>query len=1246
MTNKRITELDTIPSSPTGAEYFPLVQGSVTYKMSLSSFRDWTLTGINHTPHVESFTAAAVDTDLSLTGNLLAGAGDADGDPITFQTLSYNGTPEAFLDGSFQTDLGVFYLNPLTGDWTFTLGQGARKLNIGDVGHEIFTYTVTDGRGGLATSNLTISITGTNSVPVVNYVNGATPINTILNGNLIAHYAFDYESAVTVLHYTVAGITGTWTPGTPVTISGKGVISIETNGDYTFSPADGFFGPVPLITYTLTDVGSPPNLVPAYLTLAVTPLTPGSQPVLLKRDCPSCATTGGEDDKGGYLTIWGFRLGAPSGLGTTTVVKIGGVEVGAYKELVDDPWITKIPGIQRLTVQVGHLTGLTLGTPYPIVVTVSGQDSNANLIFTPNVGRILFVSLSGNDSTAVIGDINHPFRTMQYADRGQRSLYSENVGGDQNVIRGGDWSEIGYDTAWYRFRDPQQQGSNPDGSANSGWIGFVPYPGEDVHYTTPAGGNKGGIQGPGSAFSGTCGDWIYVSKLRMEVSGGSSRDAAPVNMQYNTGHWNVIGNNFGPWRQGDSDVLNAACVTGEGDFIEIELNWIHDIEGVPGVLQNHGTYAGTTSYGWDIGFNQFERCIGGSAMQFNDSDGGTGSASTSYGIWQGFTDCSVHHNWVDTTAKYGLLFADVGAGIGDLSFRAWNNVFINTPLAPMRLNTTTATSDVTYAFNTAYNCCTESSGTGNGYFRNEGNQGAGHVVRAYNNILAFGPDTIPGCQWMADYSGQSSGYDFKRNLYWANGQTPTNLADSLAIYGDPKFTDPSAKDFSLQTDSPAANAGTQALPTGFSVDDDFTVLASRKFGGAPEIGAYEIGQETPYPITPPSFSGGPRVAVSTSVNLGSWGNSPTSYSRRYTVAATAVGSANTGTGSFTYTPVAGDSGKQLNCEYTVSNSHGDTLYILAIGIVAVGAGAPSFTTPPAVTGTAQSGSTLSCSAGVTSGTVDSESYQWNHYASGVNTPVSGKTSNTDTLDNFDVGYQMTCTVTLHNSTTGNVSYTTTPGSAVLPPPADPDILQVKTFTLPANTNTPCAFDSNVANGSLLLFWTVCWDQAGYNYARSDTQGHSGTDFTNGTNYPTLSDNPQSMFFWVRSNASGAYTATFNPQSTAGAVLYMVEIENPDATTVLDIPQDHADTTTVSMALTASAAATKHNDLILVGACTHLAASTFTDDAGWTTVANQAGTFFATNLFKRKLTAVETFAFTTTIDTATNGNSSSAVIKGS
>jgi hypothetical protein len=332
--------------------------------------------------------------------------------------------------------------------------------------------------------------------------------------------------------------------------------------------------------------------------------------------------------------------------------------------------------------------------------------------------------------------------------------------------------------------------------------------------------------------------------MRMEISGGAARDAAPINFQYTGGHWRAVNNEIGPWVAGNSAVLNAAGISGHGDGNVIYGNYIHDIAGLSD-QQNHGIYADTTAQNWDVAYNWISNAVGGSAIQFNDNEGGAGTYALPHGgIWAGFVNIKIHHNWLENAAKYGVNFNDqMSAKAGTYSGQIWDNVIIGTGLPPLRINSTQPTQQLWFAFNTIYNCMTTSSGTGNGFVRSEGwsaQSGVNNVF--YNNIFSFGPKTVSGTQWFQNVGGTAANtttYNFKRNLYFANGQVPSApsaIGDSTALSADPAFVAAATGNFLTSTSSPARKSATQALPSGFAVTTDFTSLITR--GSPTDIGAY------------------------------------------------------------------------------------------------------------------------------------------------------------------------------------------------------------------------------------------------------------------------------------------------------------------------------------------------------------------------------------------------------------------------
>jgi len=1261
-----VTTFPPVPSTPSTSDKIVMLQGGQGYTYTFGQFANWlsSVAGFNRPPQGTDIGSTTFDTASQITGNLYSTISDPDGDPLTLTSIGYTDDGGTFTTfdpnaGSVQTGLGVFFADPATGNWTFTLGKGARALLDGQTGHEIITYVMADGRGGIRTNHLTITVNGTNQKPIVAFVNGGTPMNVEVTGNLLYRLAFDYETGVTVASYTVAGMTGTFTGTTTVVVGGTtyGVIDIESNGDWSFTPATDFVGPVPTITYGVTDGV---NVVPSYLTLAVTPLISGSQPQILGTDVVAGPTTGGENNQGQYLTIFGRRFGPNSGIGTNTKVYIGGVEVVHYIQMVDDQLAPKFSGLQRIDVRVGSLGSPVQGQALHIKVTYNGQDSNQDFTFTPNPGRFLYVSHAGNDSTAVVGDINHPFRMLQYPDRTQRSVYTELLPGDTVILMDSDgqpWTDIGYNSTWLRFRDPQQQGSAPTGQAGTGWITFKGYPGQTIHYITTGNGLAGGIQGPGSAFTGTCGDWIVVSNLSIEVQGGSRRDAGPINMQYNSERWRIVGCNLGPWVAGDSAVLNCACISGEGNFIYIAFNKMHDVEGTS-ALQNHGIYAGTTSYGWEICFNWMFNMTGGSLIQFNDSDGGTNLFQTPYGVWTGFTNIKIHHNWLETSAKYGILFADINTGNGgELDFRVWNNIILNTGLAPLRLNTNTTTSDGLYAFNTCYNCVqVDQAGTGNGFLRNEGSQGApSHVIRAYDNIFACGPDTVTNSMhWFvaSSDSNGSDGYDLKRNLYSAAGRTiPNDPTETMGVYGDPLFTNPSASDFTLQAASPAVNAATYPLGSLLTVQDDFTAMNTRLYGGVPDIGALERVGVTPFPINPPTFSGGPQVGVSTHVTPGTWGNTPTSEAYDFQVATVSKLTA-TGFAGANYTPDYTGVRLDLQCVITATNGAGSSQYVLEIGTIAQGVGGPTNTVTPTLSGTFRVGGTATCNPGSWSGTNSGYDYQWYSVVGSTSTPISGATAQTYTFTNGDYLNNVFCKVFARNTTTGSGVAQSANSPQIAAGIADPVVVQSKTGNAPTSTNTSITMNSSVTSGNWIIAVGQVWDNAIDNGNISDNQGHIYGSGGNGT-YTMYarapapnSNNPNSQFFAVKLTAGGTYTTTVNPQASNGTNLIFLEIGGTDVTTLVDLAQVSATSsgTSSSVVLTGSVANTKNNDLELVQVTVPGTGIAFSAYTGWNLEAQVSTSLATLAVFSRKASTTETLSFSCTT-TGTAWTAQSLVLKG-
>ncbi|HEY9025881.1 MAG TPA: hypothetical protein VIP05_16385 [Burkholderiaceae bacterium] len=525
---------------------------------------------------------------------------------------------------------------------------------------------------------------------------------------------------------------------------------------------------------------------------------------MLFTDVPSGPVSGGENNLGAYLSIFGRNLGNASGLGSTTKVTIGGVAVANYRYLGPSKVSARL-GLQEIIVQVGALGGKPLGTAQPVVVSVGGTASNSDVTFTPNPGHVLFVAQNGNDGTAVVDDITHPFRNLQVGLSGA-SAYASLHPGDQVVVRGGTWTDVtGLDDTWLRFNgsDSSKKGSAPTGVARTGWIHVTSYPGpingnkpEDVHYVTPAG-HRGGIEGPGSSYHGVAGEYVAISNLHLESNATATRDGAPINIQYAAGPWRIVNNELGPWLSTLASPNNAKAggISGEGTGVVILGNDIHDIACAQGQstnpLENHGIYIDDDG-SYDIGWNVIERITGGNGLQIY-TNGGFSTVTN---------DVAFHHNVVDGIGKHGINLAD-GSGA---NIRVYDNLVMNTQYSGLRFNTVDLSGAKVWS-NTFYN--TSITGIKNAYgaVSNDWNLPA-NSVSFVNNIFytASGKTNIGGD---GGFSGSEG--NWTDNLFW-NGSDAVPSWATGSVHADPKFV-ATGSDFHLATGSPAIGTGSSSTAT-------------------------------------------------------------------------------------------------------------------------------------------------------------------------------------------------------------------------------------------------------------------------------------------------------------------------------------------------------------------------------------------------------------------------------------------------
>lgn len=545
---------------------------------------------------------------------------------------------------------------------------------------------------------------------------------------------------------------------------------------------------------------------------AVTP-PPAGAPCLLYTDLVAGPTSGGENNKGAYLSLFGTNFGT-TGLGRDVKVFINDIEVDNYRYLGPSRGRRDI---QQITVQLGAIGDPLPGAALPIKVVVNGVPSNTNHSFTVQQGDILFVSTTGNDSTAAKNDIARPWRTVQTPSEG--GALGDAHPGDVVVLRGGPrviWSDVGRNNRWIRFR--HVTGNAPTGARGHGYVSIVSYPGEDVHYVAPPN-TSGGIHGLDAEFP-EFSDWIVISGLHIESAASSRRDGAPINLQTGSDHWRVVNNELGPWPADARAHDRAGGLTGNGKSVALLGNHIHDIGGG---TENHGIYLDSGSTDIEVAYNSIHDVTAGNLLQTFDNLGNLP-----------LSGISVHHNVLFAGRRYALNIAT-----GTRSFTAWNNVIFEIAFAGVRFDVRSdPTSSYAILSNTIFDANTATGGTDASIVNNATLDGGMAVIK--NNIVAADASSR-ATAYFAD-KGSGKAIKLERNLWFGLRRGTVPSADSDPVGGradtnDPRFADAAHHDFRLSNGSPAIDQATANVP--IKISDDYRTRA-RPSGARTDVGAFEF----------------------------------------------------------------------------------------------------------------------------------------------------------------------------------------------------------------------------------------------------------------------------------------------------------------------------------------------------------------------------------------------------------------------
>jgi VCBS repeat-containing protein len=208
-----------------------------------------TYASLTNQPPAAAADTASVLEDATTNGNVLANDSDPNaGDAISVTAVKPAAGPgQAVPAGGSTTIDGSYGSITINADGSYSYSaanSAAQALSAGQVVQDVFTYTVTDGKGATSSAQLTIQVTGTNDAPVAQALTGTVSED----GPGIAFTPNFQDVDQNDTHSVTIGTAGT-------------VGKVVLNGDGTFSyDADGKFESLgagqsasDTFTYTVTD---------------------------------------------------------------------------------------------------------------------------------------------------------------------------------------------------------------------------------------------------------------------------------------------------------------------------------------------------------------------------------------------------------------------------------------------------------------------------------------------------------------------------------------------------------------------------------------------------------------------------------------------------------------------------------------------------------------------------------------------------------------------------------------------------------------------------------------------------------------------------------------------------------------------------------------------------------------------------------------------------------------------------------
>ena len=354
-------------------------------------------------------------------------------------------------------------------------------------------------------------------------------------------------------------------------------------------------------------------IVAVLLLLAVAAQAQYSAPRIFFSDLQSGPNTGGQNNLGAIVTIYGQGFGPAQ---NTSTVTVGGAAVGEYLAWSDS----------KVSFQPGPAA-----SSGNIMITVDGKASNS-LPFTIRGGNIYFVSPDGNDADS--GSYSSPWLTLVKA---------------TNTMSAGD---IAYALDGVTQNGPDSGAASLD-VTNGGTpdlpLAIVAYPGAQV--------TVGSASSQVYGIRATASQWVIAG---LTVSGSTSALSL-----VNTAGWRVVGNNFSC-----PDGFGMASCVGGYSLSNLALlgNNIHDNGSTSSAdVEPYDSVAFTgPSHSLEVGWNQIVRTRSCRALRFSSASAGQYLLKVHDNFIQGAVCSGISFANVNPSlgavTAYNNVIADVGTG--------------------------------------------------------------------------------------------------------------------------------------------------------------------------------------------------------------------------------------------------------------------------------------------------------------------------------------------------------------------------------------------------------------------------------------------------------------------------------------------------------------------------------------------------------------------------------------------------------